>query len=562
MFELFGVAGASPGFQWHTRVLIERVAGAAWLQTLRCLLFRQVRAAMAPAKKKQRTEKAVTPAEAVPTAAAVVPVNKDYVVELQSALNVIQTAWPGIESMDPLPEMGAGGQEGLHGFLAPFNASVYDTRYAEGADMAYTCGVNFFWQNPVMSPMPWVPLYKERVMDMVKDLTPGLLKHTLVFTASFDKGKDLPKGGCVRLSPDEVVHGVVFKVAERIAAGASAAERKQWLRTLLSVPCVFKRLGGSEDAQYAEANSLRQDIMGTSRSVTHTARQLIYNVHGFKVKQERGGKTFGAKEIAKFWAEHVRLSTGQEYMKKFGTIDTCLTIYSRLFSIPECENMVRESEVLYGPDGPWNSIWTLQEFVQRCGTKAKMIWCMASIQDWLKQGKIEVRDVGTSSMRPGPKSLTDVALTTFNMKAFLLGPWLDGKHVMPTIKDTARSIFSSHAEYRAQYNPFAGTPDTTFMFAWPKAGAMIFSFIEMALFQSTGSEDALMRQAALNLHNLGLVVNIGARRLHVPCAFHCLVLVPSDGPLVVYAGACPGGLGASPQQLAARPCGAASPWRR
>ena len=72
VFELFGVAGASPGFQWHTRVLIER-----GLQTLRCLLFRQVRAAMAPAKKKQRTEKAVTPAEAVPTAAAVVPVNKD-----------------------------------------------------------------------------------------------------------------------------------------------------------------------------------------------------------------------------------------------------------------------------------------------------------------------------------------------------------------------------------------------------------------------------------------------------------------------------------------------------
>ena len=201
--------------------------------------------------------------------------------------------------MGPLPDTGAGGQEGLHGFLAPFNASVYGTRYAEGADMAYTCGVNFCWQNSVMSPMPWVPLHKQRAMDMVKDLNPGLLEHNCASIDSFGKGKDLPKGGCARLSPDEVVHGVVFKVAARIIAGASAAERKQWLRTLLSVPCVFKRLGGSEGAQYAEANSLRQDIMGTSRSVTHTARQLIYNVHGFKAKQEKGGKTLGAKATAK-----------------------------------------------------------------------------------------------------------------------------------------------------------------------------------------------------------------------------------------------------------------------
>ena len=110
----------------------------------------------------------------------------------------------------------------------------------------------------------------------------------------------------------------------------------------------------------AEANSLRHDSMGDARVVNRSARRLVDNIQGFKAQQEKGGKTYGAKDIAKFWAEHVRLSAGQEHMTKPGTIDTCLTIYNRFFSIPEFESLLQESESIYGADGPWSSIWGLQ----------------------------------------------------------------------------------------------------------------------------------------------------------------------------------------------------------
>ena len=450
-----------------------------------------------PPKKKARPGKASSSGAANQASAAApdvpITINKDYNGDLQTALNTIQSTWPGIESLAPLPETGTKGHLKLTGFMSPFNDSVYDQRYAEGNGMQYTCGCNFFWHNPLLSPMPWVPLYKSRVMELADHIKPGLLKHPLAWHANFVKGSQLPAGGCVRVSPDEAAHALIFKIAQRLDAGITEEEKHEWLRTILSCPVTFHRLGA--DDLYAEANSLRQDIQGTARVVKHSVRQLVYNIHGFKAQHEKGGNTYSAKDIAKFWADRVRLSAGQEFMTKPGTIDTCLTIYNRLFSIPECETILQESESIYGADGPWGSVWTLQELISRCGSKPKMIWVMSSITDWLRQGKLEIKDVTPGTMKTGPKSLTDVALTTFNLKQYTLGQWLDGKRIPPTIKDTARDIFSSHAAYRSKYNPFEGTVDTNWMFGWPKVGNMVFSFLEQTVYLTTGNEDYLLRQA-------------------------------------------------------------------
>jgi hypothetical protein len=90
-------------------------------------------------------------------------------------------------------------------------------------------------------------------------------------------------------------------------------------------------------------------------------------------------------------------------MTKPGTIDTCLTIYNRLFSIQECESVLQESESIYGADGPWSSIWSLQEVISRWGTKPKITWVMSCIHVWLWQGKIDVRDATPTTMTPGPR---------------------------------------------------------------------------------------------------------------------------------------------------------------
>ena len=84
--------------------------------------------------------------------------------------------------------------------------------------------------------MPWVPLYKSRVMELVKDPALGQCTHMLVLMASCNKGTHLSRVGRIRVSPDEGAHGVIFKIAEHLQAGASDAERKGWLRSLRSCP--------------------------------------------------------------------------------------------------------------------------------------------------------------------------------------------------------------------------------------------------------------------------------------------------------------------------------------
>ena len=290
------------------------------------------------------------------------------------AILTISEFWPDIAKQDPLPEVGPGGYRGLLGFTAPFNAQIYEARFAEGLSMKYSCGGIFFWHGPMRSLTPWVPLYKNRILEMAESITPSLLRHSIACVADDASGKGIPpRGGhLVHLSPDEWSHAIVFKIADRIKAGTPDGEMDQWLRCLLSCPFTFMRVE-NEEAMFAECSSQRQDILSTAAAVTHSVRQMVHNIWGFKLKMEDNGKRqYGAQQIAQFW-EKVRLSAGQKNLMKLGTIDTCLTIYKRLFSIPECETLLHESENRYGVDGPWSSIWTLQELVSRCQTKNKMV---------------------------------------------------------------------------------------------------------------------------------------------------------------------------------------------
>ena len=115
---------------------------------------------------------------APPAAPAIPSMNRDLFTELQSACNMIQDTWPNIDTIDPLPESENTGHENMNGFMAPLRQAL-----RRGVGHAYTYDVNLFWHSPLASPMLWVPLYKSRVMELVKDLAPGQCTHGLVLVA-------------------------------------------------------------------------------------------------------------------------------------------------------------------------------------------------------------------------------------------------------------------------------------------------------------------------------------------------------------------------------------------
>ena len=207
------------------------------------------------------------------------------------------------------------------GYMAPYNEDVYSRNYAEATEqdsqMDYTCGMNFFHQDMRRSMLHHVPFYIDKIQEWGESLQPGLLKHGLVLCADWSQGNALPKGGILRLSPDEWSHALVIRLASRITANAGKPEMLEWLRCLLSCPTTLKKIE-QVDARFAEANGLRNDIEGQARMITFTPRQFVVNVYGFKLKKEKsmGGAEFSAADIAQFWFKSVRPGGSGVEMKK------------------------------------------------------------------------------------------------------------------------------------------------------------------------------------------------------------------------------------------------------
>lgn len=273
-------------------------------------------------------------------------INKAYLEKVAEDTLTIIKKFPTLANQDPLPLVGDAGFKGLAGMGAPFDASAYDQRQLTG--VPYNAHINMFYQSMTTSVLSFVPLYWERVIELAdsKYSKPAPVSD-LMLLANFATGDALPKGNLIRVSPCEPVHAFIHKFACRIRENAPASELNEWLRICLSQPATFQNFT-DDDAKYAEANSLREDATSSARAVQFSARQLIHNIMGFKKRKEAEAKTtLGATHIAEFWKKHIRISKGNEGMSKKSTIDTCLTVGERLFSIPEAEALAAKSEVTH-----------------------------------------------------------------------------------------------------------------------------------------------------------------------------------------------------------------------
>ena len=464
-----------------------------------------------PVKKKQKTgkdqaikvENATTDADTT-TLASQVTINAQYFAKVNECFNTILAEFPGADIQDPLPESGDTGFRGLKGNGAPFTSSVYNEKII--AKEEYNAHINFLWQSRTGSVMPYLPLYWDRVVEYADAHlpTPRLPKGSaLVLLADFDvpPGQSVPKGHICRVSPCETAHAVAYRVATRIKEKAPSAELQEWLRWLLSYPAIFIKLQ-TDDERYAEANSLREDASGTARAVVLTARQLVHNIAGFKAIKEKSTKTkIGADMLAKFWAEHVRVSKNNEHMTNKSTIDVCLTIKERVFTIAGAEDIIMDGECLSGPQSFWNQIFKTQEIIYRCQTKTKIFWVMCCVKDNLRSGKYNDADITINMLKTGSKSLSDAWIMQLQMKDHLLGKWLDDKDFPGYMKSKAREVFASHESWRLMWHPMGDADvalDSTWLFSWPRFGKELLDFLESAIYLPTPLEEHSYRLAIKN----------------------------------------------------------------
>jgi hypothetical protein len=207
-----------------------------------------------------------------------------------------------------------------------------------------------------------------------------------------------------------------------------------------------------------------------------------------------------ALQVAEFFDKNVRLSKSQKFMAKTRTIDACLTLKTRLYSLDGVEQLISIDEETFGLDSLWNSIWKQQEIIYRCNKKDKILWFMRDVSDQMHAGVISHGDITVNSIKTGGKSLSDPSMCRLLLKDYLLGEFLDTLEVPSYMKVKVRSIFKSHADWRAQYNPIIddGNVDTTWMFTWPSFGRDLLEFMERLIYQPQSHEILTMRQAIKN----------------------------------------------------------------
>ena len=161
----------------------------------------------------------------------------------------------------------------------------------------------------------------------------------------------------------------------------------------------------NSDDRWAHAQKQRQKILGTATNVTFTARQTVYCIWDFKTtKEKKESKELSSLDVATFWKEKVmggNTNGAGETLHKPTTIDVCITVKTRFYAIGGVEQVVQQSEAMYGSQSVWNNLYALREILLRCKSPKVIEWFVYMVDDELAQGHIEAADITSRKIQKG-----------------------------------------------------------------------------------------------------------------------------------------------------------------
>ena len=186
--------------------------------------------------------------------------NSTYTTSIVAAVNAIKEALPETVSTCALPLHDSeaateGPLQGLTGFNAPWTQKVFDEKYpkftkADGMD----CAITMHALDVLGSITPWIPYDEHRVRKLIPILfnEPKQFPYKILIPVDFGPGKGLQSSPMAHCMPSELLHAFVLSIADKIGKSTWEAEKKEWIRVLLSMPCTMVRIDKQDD-RYAKA---------------------------------------------------------------------------------------------------------------------------------------------------------------------------------------------------------------------------------------------------------------------------------------------------------------------
>jgi hypothetical protein len=338
-----------------------------------------------PAKKKAAAKAVAAPNAAAPAPAgpALAPIllnyhyhnpNVEWHTRIAMAIDTIKGKFGmDIDKADPLPEE--------DGFTAPCNEKVLQDRLHDPTkwkgNIIASGGVNVFWANPLESLTPNVAINKKAVENYMQTYWQNGVAKPLdqPIDLRLDGKFPMTRGSMMRLSPEEMQHALILKVAQRMEAGADEAELLVWKRCLLSATGRFVR-ADTYDEQYFFVTNSRRRMRDAAAAIVHLASQVVCDIWLFKARKEAQlNKTLSNAEIAKLYEDNMSdAKTEEESRCSSTTIEAAIVVYDKLFSHPDIRNIIEGLESTMLSASPFNSIAKLLEIYYKCKTSVKLEW--------------------------------------------------------------------------------------------------------------------------------------------------------------------------------------------
>ena len=194
-----------------------------------------------------------------------------YMTRITEAWNAVKEAMPEITTSRALPVRASeaateGPLAGLTGFSEPLSQALYDEKYESLTKTSgMSCALAVGNLDILGSLTPWIPFDEDRIRQLIPVLfeTPKQFPYVVTVPVDFGPACGLPPSPMTTCLPLEVMHALIFAIADKVGKPGWPTEQKQWYRVLLSIPCLLVRMD-KQDERYAEALNKRTELFATA----------------------------------------------------------------------------------------------------------------------------------------------------------------------------------------------------------------------------------------------------------------------------------------------------------
>ena len=236
----------------------------------------------------------------------------------------------------------------------------------------------------------------KRTMEFAKFVYDSEVRHTkFPVVIPVDVPDDLPKttGTWRMISPEELIHSFLLKLQERIDQGADEEELNQWKKVALSYPAQFEVIqasgsGSGSDELYWEAWRNRQIMIQASDTVKRTARQLCWEVYGFKERKQL--ETGEVLTVAKLQEQYSKARTAESNRTEIqdNFVASALSIHEKLLSDSQINSALDTLEDKFGLAACFNSVTKLKILIEKTENAEVRRWVLNSIVDQIEAGAL------------------------------------------------------------------------------------------------------------------------------------------------------------------------------